>query len=377
MRTEQCQWSAHAGWPPPAPGGLGNSAQLVFVFGGLEEVEASGGLDLARTLYPEAHILGCTTGGEIQGTRVRDGTVVVTAVAFEHTGVAVGRVPVNGAGSFEAGVRLAGTLPPDGLRHVFLLSDGLAVNGSDLVEGMSSVFPAGVTVSGGLAADCFRFHATHVWCDGPPEQSTVVALGLYGDRLRVGLAASTGWDTFGLDRLITKSRKNVLYEFDGRSALALFKQYLGEAAAELPSSGLLYPLSLRVGNAHERVLRTIIAVNESDQSLTFAGNVPQGAYARLMRGNIEHLIDAAAEAGAASVRGLNGVTPQLALLVSCNGRRPVLKQRIEEEVEAVCEALGPDTAVAGFYSYGEVTPVGAGRAQLHNETMTVLALAEI
>jgi hypothetical protein len=376
MRTEQCLWTAHTGWPPQVPGGLGPSAQLVFLFGDLEAVEISGGLDVARTLYPNAHVMGCTTGGEIQGTRVRDGTVVLTAVAFEHTGVAVGQVPVNGEGSFEAGVRLAGTLPPDGLRHVFLLSDGLAVNGSDLVEGISAIFPADVTVSGGLAADCFRFRATHVWCDGPPVQSTVVALGLYGDRLRVGLAASTGWDTFGLDRLITKSRKNVLYEFDGRSALALYKQYLGEATI-LPSQALHYPLSLRVGNAQERVMRTIIAVNEPEQSLTFAGNVPEGAYARLMRGNIEHLIDAAAEAAAASVRALNGVAPQLAVLVSCNGRRPVLKQRIEEEVEAVSEALGPDTAVTGFYSYGEVTPVGTGRAQLHNETMTVFALAEI
>jgi hypothetical protein len=203
-----------------------------------------------------------------------------------------------------------------------------------------------------------------------------VALGLYGGRFHAGLAATAGWDTFGLDRLITKSRKNVLYEFDGRPALALYRQYLGAAAADLPSSGLYYPLGLKVGSGQDRVLRTILAIDEQEQSITFAGNVPEGSYARLMRGNIEHLIDAAVEAAASSARRLGGVAPQLALLVSCNGRRPVLKQRIEEEVEAAAEALGEHTCMTGFYSYGEIAHVDGGSAQIHNETMTVLTLAE-
>jgi hypothetical protein len=378
MRTEQFRWSADTGWAPQFRAELGPAAQLVLLFGDLASVQASSALEAARKAYPSAHILGCSTGGEIQGNRVYDGSVVLTAVAFDQTRVAVGQVPVRDAdGSFEAGARIGGILPPEGLRHVFLVSDGLNVNSSDLVEGMNSTLPPGVTASGGFAADSFRFQSTQVWCDGPPRESSVAVLGFYGERLRVGLAATAGWDTFGLDRLITRSRKNVLYEFDGRPALALYKQYLGDAGRELPASGLLYPLGLRVGGMQDRVLRTILATNEPDQSITFAGNIPEGGYARLMRGNIEHLIDAAAAAAQESTAALPGTAPQLALLVSCNGRRPVLKQRIEEEVEAANEAFGEHTTVAGFYSYGEIAPVGSGPAQLHNETMTVLTFAEI
>ena len=378
MRTEQYQWLPETGWLPPFRGGLGPAAQVVFLFGDLEAVQACHSLEMARNAYPDAHILGCTTGGEIQGPRVSDGSVVLTAVAFDSTRVAVGRAPIPHVdASFQAGVQFAQSFNPDGLRHVFLLSDGLAVNSSDLVEGVNSALPPGVTASGGFAADSLKFQATHVWCDGPPTRSSVVGLGLYGDRLRVGLAATAGWDTFGLDRLITKSRKNVLYEFDGRSALALYQQYLSVVATNLTSSGLHYPLGLRVGKVEDRVLRTILSTSESEQSITFAGNVPEGSYARLMRGNIEHLIDAAAEAATTSARALNGVASQLAVLVSCCGRRPVLNQRIEEEVEAAGEALDEHTTLTGFYSYGEIAHLGGGPAQLHNETMTVLTLAEI
>src|SRR5690606_28305487 len=104
------------------------------------------------------------------------------------------------------------------------------------------------------------------------------------------------------------------------------------------------------------IVRTILAVNEREKSMTFAGDVPEGAYARFMKANFERLIDGASEAARRSLEGLKGNAPELAVLISCVGRKLVLKQRTEEEVEAVRDALGGGPTLSGFYSYGEIAP---------------------
>lgn len=187
-----------------------------------------------------------------------------------------------------------------------------------------------------------------------------------------------GWDPFGPERIITRSQGNVLYELDGQSALGLYKKYLGEHARELPASGLLFPLSLRTQAGATPVVRTILSVDEATQSLTFAGDVPVGAYARLMKANFDRLIDGATGAATAGGRALGGTATELAILISCVGRKLVLKQRIEEEVEGVRDVLGAGAVLTGFYSYGEISPFTPGaKCELHNQTMTITTLAEI
>lgn len=292
MKVEQRLWSQEKGWLPAFQGPtLGESAQLVLLFGSAEQVIESGGIERVRAAYPKAHVIGCTTSGLIHDTRVLDGIVTLTAVAFEHTRVALVRARIEGvADSLTAGERLARALEPEGLRHVFVLSEGLKVNASELVRGIDSALPDNVTVSGGCAGDGNRLETTHVWGDAAPEQGVVVGLGFYGARLQIGVSAIGGWRPFGPDRLITRSAKNVLYEFDGRPALALYKEYLGKYAEELPASGLMFPLELRSDEHGRRVLRALLSVNEEEQSITYAGNVPEGVTARFMFATIDDLI---------------------------------------------------------------------------------------
>ena len=338
--------------------------------------------------YPAAHVLGCSTAGEICGTQVSDDSLVVTAVQFEHTQLRGACVSLNDVtGSIQAGERLAQALPasvPDPktgaaqtLAHVLVLSDGLKVNGTALVSGLMAYLPAGVTVTGGLAGDGARFEKTLVCWDGAPEKDQVAVLGLYGSRLKVGFGSLGGWDPFGPERLITRSKENVLYELDGQSALGLYKKYLGEQAKGLPATGLLFPLSLRSKAGETAVVRTILSVDEKERSMTFAGAMPEGAYARLMKANFDRLIDGATGAAKISYEAIGSATPDLAILISCVGRKLVLKQRIEEEVEGVRDILGGGAALTGFYSYGEISPFTPGaKCELHNQTMTITTLAE-
>jgi hypothetical protein len=352
---------------------------MVLLFGGLSDLNTSGSFDLVQSWYPHAHIFGCTTAGLIAGARVCDSVVTVTAIEFDHTRVETARVSVPAIEqSFDAGAKLARTFETTDLRHMFILSEGAHVNVSELLRGVDSTLPRTVTVTGGLAGNFNGVQDAHVWCDGQAEQSSAVALALYGDRLRVGQACRGGWNAFGPERLVTKSKDNVVYELDGHSALGLYKLYLGEHATRLPASGLLFPLGLRVGEDQDRVLRSLWFVNEEEQSISVAGPVPELSNVRLMIANTDQLIDGASVAARCSVEDLGDSVPQLSVLVSCVARREVLNQRSEEEVEAVCDVLGDQTVVTGFYSYGEIAPVArGGRPELHNETMTVTNFTEV
>jgi hypothetical protein len=371
MRVEQRVWNPGAGWGSPA---RLDKPHLVLVFGDKGALADPRRLAEVRAAYPGAHLFGGSTAGEIAGAHVTDGAIVATAVRFDATKVAEACIDLGPReDSRSAGARLAQALPKDGLAHVFVVSDGQHVNGSDLVRGMTAQLPAGVAITGGLAGDGARFHSTLTVGDPGAGERRVVALGLYGKALKVGYGSLGGWDPFGPQRIITRSEGNVLFELDGQPALALYKKYLGEHAAGLPATGLLFPLAVRTASGTE-LTRTILAVDEASQSLTFAGDMPQGAMARLMKANFDRLVDGAH--GAAQGASLKAPA-QLALLISCVGRKLVLKQRVEEELEAVQEVLGPQAAMAGFYSYGEICPAApSANCELHNQTMTITTLSE-
>ncbi|HEU18722.1 MAG TPA: hypothetical protein ENO00_04970 [Deltaproteobacteria bacterium] len=378
MKIEQAQWTDVNGWNFQTPPTLNNSAQLVLVFGNTVSLKKRRLYHDIRERYPHAHVFGCSTAGEICGIQVFDGSLITTAIHFEHSRISIVSAEIEHIeDSMPIGEQIARSFSPEGLVHVFVLSDGLKVNGSALVEGLVKQLPKHVTVTGGLSGDGNRFHETLVMCDAPPETNLVTALGLYGERLHIGYGSMGGWDPFGPERLVTRSKDNTLYELDGRSALEIYKRYLGSHAGGLPATGLLFPLSIRHKDGNTHLVRTILSINEEDDSMIFAGDIPEGAYAWFMKANINRLIDGAGRAAHMSRESVGSGNPDLAILISCVGRKMVLKQRVEEEVEEVREVLGSQTVLAGFYSYGEISPSRFGsRSELHNQTMTVTTFGE-
>jgi hypothetical protein len=378
MKTEQTYWTPGKGWHGARLGALGCRAQLVLVFGSPDLLKERVRISEIKQAYPQAYLLGCSTAGEIYDTQVLDDSLVVTAIQFESSTLQyVSTRLVENADSQAVGAHLARQLDTRGLTHVFVLSDGIHVNGSELVAGLAPHLPSHVAVTGGLSADGARFQETFVLSDGEVESGMVAALGLYGDRLKVSYGSLGGWDAFGPERLITRAHGNVLYELDGKSALHLYKTYLGEHAHGLPATALLFPLTLRKEEGAVPLVRTILSVDELEQSMTFAGDLPEGNYARFMKANFDRLVDGANDAARTCYEAIGSTSPDLAILISCVGRKLVLKQRVEEEVESVRDVLGASTTLAGFYSYGEISPFTPGaRCELHNQTMTITTLSE-
>lgn len=379
MKVEQ--WSHINGeWSQkPEDLRLGKSANLIFIFGARSCLENQDLLRVVRGVYPkDATYIGCSTAGEILDAKVLDNSLVVTAVELERTPIRAASCMIHSMEeSQKAGEELAKTLNQSGLKHVFVLSDGTQVNGSELVRGIASQLPPSVAVTGGLAGDGSAFQKTIILFNDVVAPAQVAAIGFFGDALKIGYGSMGGWDVYGISRKVTRSKGNVLYELDGKPALEIYKLYLGEKAKDLPSSALLFPLSLKTGGNGGAVVRTVLGVDDQEQSMTFAGDIPEGIYVQFMKANFTRLVEGASQAASTSYNALQEKEPDLAILVSCVGRKLVLKQRTEEETEAVRQILGSKPKMLGFYSYGEISPFTPNaKCELHNQTMTITTFLE-
>ena len=352
--------------------------QLVLAFGSRENITKPEIYDHLKEIYPNADIVFSSTAGEIMNDSVYDNSIVVTAVELEKTGVKSVITNINKhANSFEAGNFLVKQLDQNDLNCIFIISDGTFINGSELVDGFNQNNPNLVPITGGLAGDAARFEKTFTGLNNVPNQGNVIAIGFYGKDMLIGHGSFGGWDEFGHERIITKSDKNVLYEIDNKNALDLYKQYLGHYVNELPGSALLFPLSIRINGSDKNLVRTILSVDEEKKSMTFAGNLPEGSKVRLMKANFDKLIEASSTAATNSFVSIKSDKPGLAILVSCVGRKLILQERVDEEVEAAKEVLGNNTTISGFYSYGEISPFNTStQCELHNQTMTITTFTE-
>lgn len=353
------------------------NAQLVLAFGERVLLENYKLYQFLHQEYPSAEIIINSTSGEIYADSVFDNSIIVTAIAFEKTAVKTIKIDITDhTESYNAGEIIAQGLIADDLAAILIISDGGKVNGSKLIEALNIATNHEVPISGGLAGDAGRFEKTLVGLNEQPTEGRIVGIGLYSKDLKIGHGTMGGWDVFGPEREVTESEYNVLYKIGDKAALDLYKDYLGKYAKQLPGAALLFPLSMRVKSDSEPIVRTILTIDEDKKSMTFAGELPKGAMVRFMKANFDHLIDASVTAAQTSIKKLDKA-PELALLISCVGRKLVLGQRTEEEVEAARDVFGKETVMTGFYSYGEISPLNPNaQCELHNQTMTITTFSE-
>lgn len=385
MKIQSFQYIQNQGWNIQKFPDLDSENTLILIFASPAFRTNTKPIQELAQAYKKSKIIGCSTAGEIFGPGIFDNSISVAVVQFESTKLQLAKAEVNNSEeSSKAGAQLAKSLHQNqNPKSIFVLSDGLNVNGSELIKGLNKHSAKEVTITGGLAGDGADFKNTWVIYDGKIVDHCIGAIGFYGDQIHVGHGSRGGWDIFGPERMITRSKGNVLYELDNQPALKLYKTYLGDRASELPAAGLLYPLAIRNPSDpdSQHIVRTILGIDEEAQSLTFAGDLPLGYYAQLMRANFDRLIVSANEAGEAANNLLfddNTLNkqPVLAIDISCVGRRLLLGERTEEETETTLQSIPPGSTQIGFYSYGELSPLGAGNCELHNQTMTITTLLE-
>lgn len=356
---------------------ISESTNLVLAFGERTFLEKNTPYKKLKSLYPKAQIVICSTAGQISNTNLIENNLVATAIAFEKTKIKVSEVDIL----LNADIQVLGNTIKENLlavdlKSILIISEGSFINGTELINELILQTEGIVPIFGGLAGDEYNFEKTIVGLNEDASPGKIVAIGFYGDAIHFGFGSEGGWSDFGPEREVTQSDKNVLYKIGDRFALDLYKEYLGKYADELPGSSLYFPLSMKENVTSAPIVRTILSIDEVNKSMTFAGNIPVGSMVRLMKGNFDKLIDASYKV-AALIHSKQTNKPQLALLVSCVGRKIVLGNRIEEEIEVVKEVFGDKMLVCGFYSYGEISPtLNKVACELHNQTMTITTMYE-
>jgi hypothetical protein len=383
MRLNTFDYKNDIGWSVTSFPELDSPNTLILVFCSPDFINKPGPIHELARHYPQSQIIGCSSAGEISGTSVNDDSISVAIAQFERTPIKIAKEVIKSEkDSLNIGAQISKTLMADDLRGIFVLSDGLNVNGSELVKGLNTLNNGKITITGGLAGDGSRFKQTWTIFEGKIVTDHVIAVGFYGNFIKIGHGSRGGWDVVGPERKITQSDGNILYELDGQPALQLYKKYLGELAEGLPATGLLFPLAIRKDkNDENQLVRTILSVDEKTQSLKFAGDLPHNYLAQLMHANFDRLISAADLAGQFASKTMMGSDlskskPTLAIAISCVGRRLLLGERSEEETSSTLESLPNGTQQVGFYSYGELSPYATGHCDFHNQTMTLTTLTE-
>ena len=370
MHVDTYRWTESKGWDSRLS--LNPGINLVLVCAEHPFFRETQCYEEIRAFFPNAEIVGCSSSGNICGDHISDKDIILSAISFSATTLLVKSAVIEDSENVDLAVSaLAKEFSISKPTHVFALSDGLSISGSDLTKTLNAL---GIPVTGGLAGDSDRFNTSWVMVNGPAKQHQVALIGFYGD-LKVSYGFSTGWREFGPERRVTKSEANLVYEIDHRPALDIYTKYLGELSSDLPGSGLRFPLSVADAASGHSFVRTLLGVDWEGKSLRFAGDVPQGSLCKLMKTDIDSLIDASVGV----TENLHHKASQhesLCLVVSCVGRRLVMDQIAGEEIEAIQAILGPTTTLFGFYSYGEIAPYAPAVCALHNQTTTLTLLSE-
>lgn len=355
------------------------SPQLLLVFASTEFLAHAYWPTRLAGAFPDATLVGCSTAGEIHGHNVSDHTASITAIHFLHPDFRVAETTIsNMHDSSAAGERLAEQLKGAELHNIVILAQGVDINGSALIDGIHKVFGQTVAISGGLAGDGGAFQQTLVLSPSGVSDRSIVGIGFYGEHLKLHHGSFGGWQPFGPARKVTRCSGNILYELDSEPALKVYKDYLGEYAKDLPASGLLFPFEM-LGDDHSAIglVRTILGIDETNDSLILAGDVIENGYLKLMHASTDALVDGAQAAAEAAHRMLNKDDLGLTLLISCVGRKLVMGSRVDEEIAAVADIFGSNSALTGFYSYGEISPFSNETdCRLHNQTMTITYVCE-
>ncbi|MCS6833759.1 MAG: FIST C-terminal domain-containing protein [Flammeovirgaceae bacterium] len=354
MKIEQLIWTKYKGWEIVEECGLRGKAQLLLAFGDRQLLEGMDKLLDLRHMYSAADIVLCSTAGEIMDVELHDDTISAVAIYWEKSHHKVVRLKIDGyANSYQVGKDLVTQLPTEELKHVFLLADGLSLNGNEFVRGAYENLPSSVSINGGLAGDGFDFQRTLLGFNRLPESGVCLAIGFYGKDLLIGQGAAGSWEELRQEYIITRSDYNRLYELNHTPASKIYQEKLGDAYRHFNTSPYSFPVEIWAdNNKNDSFVRMVKTIDDSKNALLMAGDAPQGFSLRILQTNVDLMLKGARRACEKALKEFPKREAMLILLVNCLGRREILRNRTEEELEIARDLLGEQPVVCGMYGYG-------------------------
>ncbi|BBG65718.1 uncharacterized conserved protein [Hydrogenimonas sp.] len=319
----------------------------------------------AKVFFPDAVIVGVTTGGEISDRKMTSHKILISISAFKKTKVTSFSIDaITPENSFDAGSILAQKLVKKDTKLLILYTEGLYVNADDFLAGVGETAPE-LPVCGAVAADNGKFFETFVLHDDKVLSRGAVGIALSGKSLNIHSASLTDWEAIGPLLNITKSKKNRVYEINGKKSVEFFRHYLGDLFIEnLPESG--FDISLTYEAEGCIFNRNVVAVAR-DGALVFTGNVPEGSRCRF--GYLER--NGPSKESLHGLKIFDDTDIESFFVFSGIGRKRSLKEISSRQIDLFAKSA----SVSGFFGYGEFIHTD-NRNCLLNQSCSIIGLSE-
>lgn len=326
---------------------------------------------------PQIPMIGASSTGQMSGRGHTEEGITAAFFHFDKAVVKTTRVKFDHWEDGEkVGNKIIENLQSDDLKGILVLSEGLKLNCSKMVEAIAAKKGDGVALAGGLAGDVFTYSDIFVVDnkDGIRDDS-VVAVGFYGDSFHMDVFAHSGVTPMGIEREVTKAKDYALYELDGKPALDVYKQYFRtDDLAKMEKEIVKFPFSITNNYIEEGVIRTPLTFTEDGQGIQFTGAIPEGSRVRMMQSASSKFLDGVYDLSE-KVKQAEKNSDSSIIAISCACRKLVLGAIVDQEAEILCDELDKKSIV-GFYSFGEIGSNEHNESYLYNQTLTLISIYE-
>ena len=346
-----------------------------------------------QSVTGEIPLVGGTTAGEIDSSGFSSQSVTIMAMSSDNldfvTGIGQDMSKDEKACSKSLTKDLASKTELSKASSLLIFPNGMGGDGIKMIEGLQEELGQDFEIVGGYLGDDERFEQTYQYYNGKVYKDAIPGVLLCNKQngYKTGIGVRSGFEPIGNRFYCSAAEGNVVKQFDGESALDLYKEFLGEERAQrLPGIALEYPFGLidekvSIGDKEYFQLRCGLAVDHDKGTISLAASIPEGSAITLTTASRNDIIKGAEQAAQQALESLEGAKPKAIMMFSCVGRKLVLGRRTQEEIDAVKNVLGKDVPIIGFYTYGEIGPIDKLKNDLkatkfHNETVVLWALGE-
>ncbi len=334
-----------------------------------------------------APLCGCSAEGVIAGGEADESNFAVAVMAMRSdclrfkNGIVTGLKEDPAKAGRSIAEAIQSEVSSDTLA-LFLFPDGVTVNFDRLQAGLEGQLGLDhlLPLVGGTAGDNMAFERTYQYCNDQLV-SNGVAWALLSGGARVAWAVNHNCVPVGVEYTVTRSEGNVIYEIDGIPALEVLRGYLTDDELEdWARSVLTFPLGLKVPGYmqgyDEYVIRGVVGGrDDATGSVTIPTEVSEGTSIWLTVRDYEKLADGV-ERAAEEVKAQLGDNPaRLVFQFDCAGRGKIFlrEQRKLHLLDMMRGRIGPDVPWLGFYTFGEIAPVGRYN-HFHNYTVVLTVI---
>ncbi len=253
---------------------------------------------------------------------------------------------------------------------MFVFVDGLSKRITALIDSLFNIFGLEVNYIGGGAGSLSRPRKPCLFSNkGLVQDSAVLAL----MELRSGVGVSHGWSEISGPYRITESDHDVIKTLDWQPALLIYKKVVEKQAAQpLDEHNFFdvakgYPFGISKLEA-EKIVRIPIKIVNND-CLKCIGEVPEGSFVHILSGNINSLVQAAANALQLAESAFGEIQENDAILfMDCVSRVLYLDTYFADELNAVHRKAVP---LIGALTIGEIANSGKDYLEFYNKSCVV------